>query len=133
MSLFSLMFLAGFPDTYRQGSLAYAKKGGGDEVQKVVVTSYTPEQTSVNAVNFKNRKKMTVKEHTMEPVLFQHNCTDGSRIPLLLEVTHKMFLDNKGKTNPSILPSDQTLSPLEINYFKILQNIDSRNVLLYNA
>ena len=56
MSLFSLMFLAGFPDTYRQGSLAYTKKGGGgDEVQKVVVTNYSPEQTSVNAVNFKVR------------------------------------------------------------------------------
>ena len=102
MSLFSLMFLAGFPDTYRQGSLAYAKKGGGDEVQKVVVTSYTPEQTSVNAVNFKNRKKMTVKEHTMEPVLFQHNCTDGSRIPLLLDVTHKMFLANKGLNKKAV-------------------------------
>ena len=69
---------------------------GGDEIQKVVVLNYSPEQTSVNAVNFKNRKKVTFKEHTMEPIVFFHNCINGDRLPLLLDVMQKMFQSNKG-------------------------------------
>ena len=69
---------------------------GGDEIQKVVVMNYSPEQTSVNAVNFKNRKKVTFKEHTLEPIIFFHNCIDGDRLPLLLDVMQKMFQANKG-------------------------------------
>jgi len=89
------MFLAGFPDTYRQGSLAHVKEGG-DEIKKVVVLQYAPEQSTVSAINLKNRKKLTVKDHTMEPVHFWHQCLDGDRLPLLLGIMQKMFLANKG-------------------------------------
>ena len=89
------MFLAGFPDTYRRGSLAHVKEGG-DEIKKVVVVQYAPEQSSVSTINLKNRKKLTVKDHTMEPVIFWHQCRDSARLPLLLGIMQKMFVANKG-------------------------------------
>eukprot|EP00111_Clytia_hemisphaerica_P007029 TCONS_00020380-protein len=127
LSLFSLMFLAGFPDTYRQGSLAHAKKGG-DEIQKVVVLNYSPEQTSVNAVNFKNRKKVTFKEHTMEPIVFFHNCINGDRLPLLLDVMQKMFQSNKGQSMS--VERMWVLGLISKALLNILKNgLDSENML----
>lgn len=90
------MFLAGFPDVFRQGCLATVKEGG-DDVKKVVVEEYSPEQTCVSVINFKNRKKLSVKEHTMEPIVSWHESFDNKRLPLFIGIIKTAFLNSKGK------------------------------------
>lgn len=89
------MFLAGFPDYFRQGCLAQVKDGG-EIVKDVVVLDYSPEKSSIWVVNFKSRKKVSVKEHTMEPMNAWHESFDASRLPLFIDIMKNTFLDSKG-------------------------------------
>lgn len=102
LSLFSLMFLAGFPDVFRRGCLAQVKEGG-DDVKKVVVEDYSPEQTCVSVINFKNRKKLSVKDHTMEPIVCWHESFDNNRLPLFIGIIQTAFLNSKGKNRQKSL------------------------------
>ena len=89
------MFFAGFPDIFRIGTLAVVKETGS-EVKNVTVMQYSPEQTMVTVLNFKNRKKMTVKESNLEAMTTWLEIFDCDRLPLLLTIIKENLSLNKG-------------------------------------
>lgn len=99
-SLFSLMFLAGFPDIFRVG-LTTVVKEIGHETKNVVVLNSAVDDTKISVVNFKNRKMFTVKESFIEPNVSCHNLYDGDRLSLLLDIVRNNMCANK-ETNISL-------------------------------
>nr|XP_047143287.1 zinc finger ZZ-type and EF-hand domain-containing protein 1 [Hydra vulgaris] len=94
IALFTLMFVAGFPDTFRIGSFAILKEPGSD-VKHVCIVEYQVERMMVSTVNFKTRKTVMAKESVIEIQTGTSHILDSERLTSLL-VYVKESLPNYG-------------------------------------
>jgi len=95
LALFTIMFLAGFPPIYHQGVLATVKEPGSD-TKDVAILTHSLEQTMISVMNFKNRKKILIKESLLEPVHVSTGSFDEERFTLLLDIIKNNITLNLG-------------------------------------
>lgn len=90
-----MLCLAGFPMIYRVGTVATIKDIGS-ETKDVLLLNYTLEKNMVPVVNFRNRKEISVKGTSLEPVMIPNHVFDNDQFLMLLQIVKNLLQHTEG-------------------------------------
>ena len=90
-----MLCLAGFPMIYRVGTVATIKDIGS-ETKDVLLLNYTLEKNMVPVVNFRNRKEISVKATSLEPVIIPNHVFDNDQFLMLLQIVKNLLQHTEG-------------------------------------